>query len=99
MLYTPIKRISSFYNQFQVAIASNERINEIFAQNADIKEGRDVLQSKIDKISFKNVELRYDDNVALKDIDLTAYKGEKIALCRRQRRRKKLLCKLIVKIL
>ncbi len=80
MLYTPIKRISSFYNQFQVAIASNERINEIFAQNADIKEGRDVLQSKIDKISFKNVELRYDDNVALKDIDLTAYKGEKIAL-------------------
>ena len=80
MLYTPIKRISSFYNQFQVAIASNERINEIFAQNADIKEGRSLLQSKIDKISFKNVELRYDDNVALKDIDLTAYKGEKIAL-------------------
>ncbi len=80
MLYTPIKRISSFYNQFQVAIASNERINEIFAQNADIKEGSHVLQSKIEEISFKSVELRYDDKVALKDIDLTAYKGEKIAL-------------------
>jgi subfamily B ATP-binding cassette protein MsbA len=80
MLYTPIKRISSFYNQFQVAIASNERINEIFSKNADIKEGKYILKSKIEEISFKSVELRYDDNVALKDIDLTARKGEKIAL-------------------
>jgi len=80
MLYTPIKRISSFYNQFQVAIASNERINNIFAQEAEILEGTKEIQKEIDQIVFKNVELRYEDTVALKNINLTAKRGQKIAL-------------------
>jgi len=81
MLYTPIKRISSFYNQFQVAIASNERINDIFNQSSDIKEGEKVLEHTIHNINFKNTSLQYDENTtALKNINLTAKKGEKIAL-------------------
>lgn len=81
MLYTPIKRISTIYNQLQVAVAANERINDIFAQNADIKEGNINLDFSIQKIAFKNISLRYDSNtLALQNINLEAKKGEKIAL-------------------
>ena len=81
MLYTPIKRISSIYNQFQSAIAANERINDIFNQTADIKEGELNLDYILEKVSFENIGLKYDENtIALQDINLVAKKGEKIAL-------------------
>ncbi len=80
MLYTPIKRLSTVYNKFQGAIAANERINDIFSQTNDIVEGIAVLQEDIQKISFQNISLKYDDKIALKNIDLMAKKGEKIAL-------------------
>ena len=80
MLYTPIKRISSIYNQFQQAIAANERINDIFNQSADIQEGEKILEHTIQKIDFQNVSLKYDDKIALQNINLVAHKGNKIAL-------------------
>ena len=80
MLYTPIKRLSSVYNKFQSAIAANERINDIFAQKNEIREGREVLNKDIKNITFENISLKYDDKVALKNINLIAKKGEKIAL-------------------
>ncbi|MCG3677036.1 ABC transporter ATP-binding protein [Aliarcobacter butzleri] len=80
MLYTPIKKISNLYNGMQDAIAANERINDMFSKkpsiiSGDIKEIRDIKE-----IHFKNVELKYGDFVALKNINLDAKKGETIAL-------------------
>jgi subfamily B ATP-binding cassette protein MsbA len=80
MLYTPIKRLSSLYNKFQDAIAANERINEIINIKAKVLTGNKVFPTKIEKISFENVELKYDDFIALKNINLSAKKGEKFAL-------------------
>jgi len=80
MLYTPIKKISSVYNQFQLSIAANERINHIFETQNDIIEGQSTLTKTINQISFKNISLKYDDTIALKNISLIANKGEKIAL-------------------
>ncbi len=80
MLYTPIKRLSSLYNQMQDALAANERINDIFSRNADIISGNLEFPKNIDNIVFDNVYLKYDDFTALKDINLSAIKGEKIAL-------------------
>ncbi len=80
MLYTPIKRLSSLYNKMQDALAANERINDIFAQKPTILAGEISCPSNIDSISFNNVELKYDDVVALKNINLEAKKGETIAL-------------------
>jgi subfamily B ATP-binding cassette protein MsbA len=80
MLYTPIKRLSSLYNKMQDALAANERINDIFAQEATIKSGELICPKDINTISFKNVELKYDDFTALKNINLEAKKGETIAL-------------------
>ncbi len=80
MLYTPIKRLSSVYNNFQTALAANERINDIFNTKNKIIEGNQTLKENITTITFKNISLKYDDKIALKDINLTAKIGEKIAL-------------------
>lgn len=79
-LYTPIKRLSSLYNQMQDAIAADIRIKSIFAQKAEIKSGDKTFPSQIENIEFKNVQLKYDDFTALKDISFYVSKGEKFAL-------------------
>jgi len=80
MLYTPIKRLSSVYNSFQKSIAANERINDIFATSSEIKSGVEVLNEQINTIRFQDISLKYDEKVALKNINIDIQKGEKIAL-------------------
>ena len=80
MLYTPIKSLSSLFNQLQDAIAANERINNIFDLKAEILSGEKVFIDDCHSIKFKNVCLNFDKKVALKNITLEAYKGETIAL-------------------
>ena len=80
MLYTPIKRLSSLYNKMQDALAANERINDIFAQSPTIKSGETICSKDIEIINFENVELKYEDFIALKNINLEARKGETVAL-------------------
>ena len=79
MLYTPIKRLSRVYNQMQDAIAANERINQLFAHKSEIVSG-DISCEKVQTIHFDNVTLKYDDFTALKNISLSAKRGDKIAL-------------------
>jgi subfamily B ATP-binding cassette protein MsbA len=80
MLYTPIKSISSLYNQLQDAIAANERINELFALNPNINSGNKDFPSDISEIKFKDVKLHFDDTKALDGINLKAKRGQTIAL-------------------
>ncbi|MCT7617772.1 ABC transporter ATP-binding protein/permease [Aliarcobacter butzleri] len=80
MLYTPIKKISNLYNGMQDAIAANERINDMFSKRPSIISGEIKEIEEIKEILFKNVELKYDNFVALKNINLDAKKGETIAL-------------------
>ena len=80
MLYTPIKSLSSLFNQLQDAIAANERINDIFALKAQIISGERNLDKDINNINFKNVCLDFDTKSALKNINLDVSKGETIAL-------------------
>lgn len=80
MLYTPIKRISSLYNQMQDAIAAGERTFEILEQTPSIKDGNTLMPTSINNIIFKNVSLNYDRHQALKDVSLHVNKGDFIAL-------------------
>lgn len=80
MLYTPIKRLSSVYNHFQAAIAANERINDILNQSNKIVGGKKELNENIQKVSFENISMKYGKKIALKNINLEASKGDKIAL-------------------
>lgn len=80
MLYTPLKRISAVYNRLQDAIAAHERIVSIYNIKPTILTGSSTMPKSISKIEFKDVELKYDNLTALKDINLVANRGEKVAL-------------------
>ena len=80
MLYTPIKRLSSLYNKMQDALAANERVNSVFNTKASIENGKTKFPDEVYKVSFDNVELKYGDFTALRNINLDAKLGEKIAL-------------------
>ncbi len=80
MLYTPIKRISSLYNQMQDALAANERINELFAFRSNIISGTEELSQNINNIKFENVTLKFDKINALNNVTLEVSRGQTIAL-------------------
>jgi len=80
MLYTPIKRISSLYNQAQDAIVANERMFELLNHEPKIKSGKVELSEQIKHISIMNTSLKYGDKVALNHISAGADRGESIAL-------------------
>ncbi|MDD5359420.1 MAG: ABC transporter ATP-binding protein [Sulfurovaceae bacterium] len=75
MLYDPIKALSKLYNKTQDAVTANERIREIFDIKADIKSGDLVLDKKIENITLKDIILKYDEKVALKNINISFKKG------------------------
>ena len=80
MLYTPIKRLSSLYNQAQDAITANTRMHELLDTRPSIISGNKKLTDAIETISLENVSLSYHNTPALKNISLEAKKGESIAL-------------------
>jgi len=79
MLYDPIKVLASIHNKMQDAIAATERLQELFDSKAKIVSGEETLES-VSKVEFKDVGLMYDDEVALRHIDLNAQKGKVYAL-------------------
>jgi subfamily B ATP-binding cassette protein MsbA len=80
MLYTPIRRISTLYNQTQDAIAASERILFIFDQKPTIASSENLPLISTKKLSFKGVMLSYNDKPALNNISFEVHKGEKLAL-------------------
>jgi subfamily B ATP-binding cassette protein MsbA len=80
MLYTPIKSLSSLYNQLQEAIAASERIFFMLDKKPSIIGGEKEVPDTIENIEFQNVKLKYGDKKALNGINLLVNKSEFIAL-------------------
>jgi len=80
MLYTPIKRISTIYNQTQDASVAHERMMELLSINPTIVSGDKLLTKKVKTLSFKEVGLSYGDTKALNTISMDIKMGESIAL-------------------
>ncbi len=80
MLYTPIKRITSIYNQLQNALAASERILFLLDQKPTIIAQGDERVGKAETLSFQDVHLSYGEKEALKGVSFTVKKGEKLAL-------------------
>ena len=79
MLYDPIKVLASIHNKMQDAVAATERLEELFDSQPTIVSGNETLSS-VESITFTDVGLSYDDEIALKHIDLKAQKGKTYAL-------------------
>ncbi len=80
MLYDPIKRLSTLYNQAQDAISANKRMQELLETTPKILSGERALDETISDVIFDHVSLSYDGTPALTDISIEAKRGENIAL-------------------
>lgn len=80
MLYTPLRRISTLYNQMQDAIAASERILYIFDEKPTILALGNEKIEDIKTLAFEKVTLKYGESLALRGIDFKIEKGQKLAL-------------------
>jgi len=80
MLYTPIKRLSNLYNKMQDVVAAGERILFIFDKKPTIVTKDNKTIKNVDSLVFKDIFLNYEDKKALKGINLSVKKGERLAL-------------------
>jgi len=79
MAVDPIRRLSQTYTQFQDAVAAQERIQAILALAPEVKSGVAELSS-VTELALDRVSLAYGEQVALREVSLSARRGEVIAL-------------------
>lgn len=79
MLYDPIRVLASVHNKMQDAVAATERLKELLDEAPTIISGENILVC-VDTVVFHHVGLKYENEVALHDINLTAQKGKVYAL-------------------
>ena len=80
MMFDPIKRVSSIYGKVQDSIAATERVFHIFDYKNQINDGEVELKEDISSIVFNKAVLKYDEKIALNNINLRIKSGENIAL-------------------
>jgi ATP-binding cassette subfamily B protein len=81
--YAPITALGRINEGLQQSLASAERVIEVLAEEAEIKEARDavIIERAKGEIEFCNVYFHYVDNIPiLKDISFKAKPGETVAL-------------------
>lgn len=80
LVFEPIRKLGMVYSKIQDALAASERVFEVLDTSSKIIDGKVILEKDITKIEYKNLSLKYEDDYALKDIDMTISQGENIAL-------------------
>ncbi|MDR2010590.1 MAG: ABC transporter ATP-binding protein/permease [Bacteroidales bacterium] len=81
-IIVPAKSLSGSWYNIKKAMASIDRINEIFdaTNNITEKEGANKINKFEDSIEFRNVNFAYNEIPVLKNINLKIKKGQTIAL-------------------
>ncbi len=85
-LYDPVRKFALFYNNFQQALGASSSIFNFMDAQDDVREKPRAVQLKAFKktFSFNHVNFCYSDEEGqkqvLQDINLTAHRGEVIAL-------------------
>jgi ATP-binding cassette, subfamily B, bacterial MsbA len=81
-IINPAKAFSQAYYNIQRGMASADRIDEVMMAPNPIREVADAQEKTgfNSDITFKNVSFKYENELVLKDINLTIKKGQKVAL-------------------
>ncbi len=81
MLQNPIEQITQQMQTLQKAAASIGRINELFAMQSDLPEGKNLeLPTGAIAISLEHVNFSYDDKPTLRDVNFTLEPGTVLGL-------------------
>lgn len=79
MAVDPIRRLSQTYTQFQDAVAAQERIQAMLDLAPEVRSGAAELTS-VGELALDRVSLAYGEQLALREVSLSAARGEVIAL-------------------
>ena len=82
LVYSPVKRLTIAYNDFQRCLGAAERVFEIVDQTPEIVDAPDAVElgRVAGNVEFRHVSFRFGDDYVLRNIDLTARKGDVVAL-------------------
>lgn len=82
LVYSPIKKLNISYNDFQRCLGAAERVFEIIDRKPEIVDAPDAitLQRVQGDVDFCNVSFRFGESWVLRDITLSARRGDIIAL-------------------
>jgi subfamily B ATP-binding cassette protein MsbA len=82
LILAPIKKMAKCYGKLQESLAGARRVFELLDQKPSITDHPEAVElKKIEKgIVFKNVNFSYNSTLVLRDINLTADKGQIIAI-------------------
>jgi len=82
MLYTPIKKLLNVYSIIQRSTGAAERVFQIIDEQPEITDAPDALSLERvrGEVEFTNVSFSYKDEPVLRNVSLSARKGEVVAL-------------------
>lgn len=82
LVYSPLKKLISAYSTAQRCIGASERVFEIIDATPEIIDPPDgyTLTQEDNRVEFKNVFFKYQDDYILEDVCLVAEKGQMVAL-------------------
>ncbi|MDA8412359.1 MAG: lipid A export permease/ATP-binding protein MsbA [Desulfobacteraceae bacterium] len=82
LVYSPIKKLNSSFNDFQRCLGAAERVFEVIDKKPEIVDAPDALPLDLVQgdVDFRNVSFRFGDAWVLRNITLSARRGEIVAL-------------------
>jgi subfamily B ATP-binding cassette protein MsbA len=82
LLYSPLKKLISAYGNAQRCVGASERVFEIIDASPEIIDAPDGyrLTNTDNRVEFRHVSFKYQDDYILDDVSLVAEKGQMIAL-------------------
>jgi subfamily B ATP-binding cassette protein MsbA len=82
LVYSPLKKLISAYGSAQRCIGASERVFEIIDATPEVVDSPDghLLTPDDNRVEFKHVFFKYQDECVLEDVSLIAEKGQMVAL-------------------
>lgn len=80
--YRPLRELNGVNNTVQDGVAASKRIFEVLDTQPEVRDrkGAETVSRDFKKIEFKNIAFKYEDDMVLKDVNLTVHAGETIAI-------------------
>lgn len=82
LFYEPIKKFGEENINIQRGLAAADRMFDVLNQESDVKDKEDAIEFEDfqDKIEFKNVWFKYEENMVLRNLSFSIKKGQTVAL-------------------
>ncbi|WP_427338225.1 ABC transporter ATP-binding protein [Caloranaerobacter sp. DY30410] len=97
LLIDPMINFFSFYQQMQQVFVSSDKIFSILEEKEENSGEIDYKYTFENKLEIKELTFKYNDKIALKNISLNIFKGEKVAFVGYSGSGKSTLCKLLIR--